>query len=209
MNRYVGFSILLSCVVIAVTLWQNDWIWVFVASMGIVIMVSPIIITHDIEASYGRSLMALVPIPLIAYLVLFTINMYLTLDAFYETSVAIMAFASMLYGMMVAIYLNINKETVLSRRWIIIYSLIFACSLSMLYMLFTVIWMSTTGYPLYNGDFENTMDNDESNRMLMLPIAVTTVVTVFYVVILNTYFKRVDRKVMSEYAIGGSRDEKN
>lgn len=195
--------------VIAVTLWQNDWIWAFVASMGIVIMVSPIMITHDTEAAYGRSLMVLVPIPLIAYLVLFAVDSYHPLDAFYETSVAIMAFASMLYGMMVAIYLNINKETVLSRRWIIIYSLIFACSLSMLYMLFTVVWMSTTGYPLYNGDFENTMDNDESNRMLMLPIAVTTVVTVFYVVILNIYFKRVDRKVMSEYAIGGPRDEEN
>ena len=209
MNRYVGFSILLSCLVIAVTLWQNDWIWVFVASMGVVIMLSPIMITHDSEAAYGRSLMALVPIPLIAYLVLFAVDSYHSFDVFYEISVAIMAFASMLYGMMVAIYLNINKETILSRRWVILYSLIFACSLSMLYMLFTVVWMSTTGYPLYNGDFENTMDNDESNRMLMLPMAVTTVVTVLYVIILNAYFKKVDKKVISEYTRGGPKDEKN
>ena len=201
---------MLSCLVIVMTLWQSDWIWAFVATMGIVIMVSPILITHDSEAAYKRSLMALVPIPLVAYVFLFVFNRYCSFDASYEISVAIMAFASMLYGMMIAIYLNINKETMLARRWVILYSLLFACSLSMLYLLFTVVWMSMTGYPLYNGDFENTMmDNDESNRMLMLPIAVTTVVTIIYVIILNTYFKRVDGKVISEYTRGGLKNEKS
>ncbi|MFA6679338.1 MAG: hypothetical protein WCR96_02455 [Candidatus Methanomethylophilaceae archaeon] len=209
MNRYVSLSIMLSCLVIAITLWQSDWIWVFVATMGIVIMVSPILITHDSEAAYRRSLMALVPIPLVAYIILFVFNWYYSFDTFYEISVAIMAFASMLYGMMVAIYLNVNKETMLARRWVILYSLLFACSLSMLYLLFTVVWMSITGYPLYNGDFENTMDNDESNRMLMFPIAVTTVTTIIYVIILNIYFKRVDKKVISEYTRRGLKNEKN
>ena len=209
MNRYVSLSIMLSCLVIAITLWQSDWIWVFVATMGIVIMVSPILITHDSEAAYRRSLMALVPIPLVAYIILFVFNWYYSFDTFYEISVAIMAFASMLYGMMVAIYLNVNKETMLARRWVILYSLLFACSLSMLYLLFTVVWMSITGYPLYNGDFENTMDNDESNRMLMFPIAVTAVVTIIYAIILNIYFKRVDKKVIFEYTRRGLKNEKN
>jgi len=209
MNRYVSLSIMLSCLVIAITLWQSDWIWVFVATMGIVIMVSPILITHDSEAAYRRSLMALVPIPLVAYIILFVFDWYCSFDMFYEISVAIMAFASMLYGIMVAIYLNVNKETMLARRWVILYSLLFACSLSMLYLLFTVVWMSITGYPLYNGDFENTMDNDESNRMLMFPIAVTAVVTIIYAIILNIYFKRVDKKVIFEYTRRGLKNEKN
>jgi hypothetical protein len=118
-------------------------------------------------------------------------------------SIAIQACASMAFGMMIAVFMNARTEISLSRRWTVLFALTFASSMSMLYTLSTLFWMISTGYPLHNDDFSNTLENNVVNMMFMLPMAVTTFATIVYGVIFNEYLKRVDYLELSQFCPGG------
>jgi hypothetical protein len=158
--------------------------------------------TGDGNASYDRHLMGISIIPLVAFVVLFVVNLFFHLDSYRPASLAILACAGMAFGMMIAVFMNARTQISLSRRWTVLFALTFACSLSIIYTFLTVFWMSSTGDPLYNGDFNNTLANDAANIMLMLPMAVTAVATLAYGVIFNEYLKLV-KPELSHFSPGG------
>jgi hypothetical protein len=204
MNK-IGFLILaLSVIIVGISVWESDWNWLIVAVIGIVVVLAPIRVTGNRDASYDRHLLGIATIPLVTFILLFMVGKLVEVQQYYPISIAIHAFASMAFGMLIAVFMNVRTEISLSRRWTIVFALTFACTLSVLYMFFTVFWMSSTGYPFFNGDFSNTMENDDANRMLMIPMAVTALSTILYAIIISRYLKRVDSLELSKFTVGDS-----
>jgi hypothetical protein len=147
--------------------------------------------------------MCIAIIPLVVFMVLFGASLFFDFKYYNHAIIAVQACASMAFGMMIAVFLNARTEISLPRRWIVLFALTFACSLSVLYTFSTIYWMARTGYPLYNGDFSNTLENDVVNMMLMLPMAVTTFATIVYSVVFNEYLKRVESVELTQLCPGG------
>ncbi len=203
MNRYSLVILILFVFIAAMSVWKSDWNWLIVTVIGIAVVCAPMRATGNRQMGYDEHLMGIAIIPLVAFIVLFAANLFFNFKYYYLTSIAVLACASMALGIMIAVFMNARTEISLSRRWTILFALTFACSLSALYTFFTVFWMSSIGYPLYNSDFNNTLENDAANMMLMLPMAVTAFTTIVYGVILNEYLKRADSLELSQLCAGG------
>jgi len=203
MNRYSLVILILSVAIAAMSVWKGDWDGLIVPVIGIAVVCAPMIVTGDPNKGYDRHLMGIAVITLVVFIVLFVANLFFNFKYYYQASIAVGACASMAFGMMIAVFMNARTEISLPRRWVVLFALTFACSVSVLYTFSTIYWMASTGYPLYNGDFSNTLENDVVNMMLMLPMAVTTFATIVYGVIFNEYLKRVDSLELSRLCPGG------
>lgn len=203
MNRYGLVIIILSIAIAMMSVWKGDWDSLIVPVIGIIVVCAPMIATGDPNKGYDRHLMGIAIIPLIAFVVLIVAGQLNDFEYYYQISLAIQACASMALGMMIAVFMNARTELSLPRRWVVLFALTFACSISVLWTFSTIYWMASTGYPLYNGDFSNTLENDVVNMMLMLPMAVTTFTTIVYAVVFNEYLKRVDSLELSQLCPGG------
>jgi hypothetical protein len=202
MNRYSLVILILSVAIAAMSVWKSDWAGLIMPVIGISVVCAPMIVTGDPNKGYDDHLMGIAVIPLVVFIVLFVANLFFNFEYYYQASIAVGACASMTFGMMIAVFMNARTEISLPRRWVVLFALTFACSLSILYTFSTIYWMASTGYPLFNGDFSNTLENDVVNMMLMLPMAVTTVATIVYAVIFNAYLKRVDSLELSRLCPG-------
>ncbi|MBI0584767.1 MAG: hypothetical protein ISF22_11170 [Methanomassiliicoccus sp.] len=202
MNRYSLVLLILYAVIAAMSVWKSDWNWLIVMVIGIAVVCAPMRATGDRNTGYDQRLMGIAVIPLVAFIVLFTANLFLDIQYYYPASIAIQAGTNMALGMMIAVIMNARTEVSLSRRWTVMFALTFATGMSMVNAFSTVYWMSITGFPLHNDDFTNTLENNVVNMMLMLPMAVTTFATIVYAVVLNRYLKRVD-PLLSRFCPGG------
>ena len=202
MNRYSLVILILSVAIAAMSVWKGDWDGLIVPVIGITVVCAPMIVTGDPNKGYDRHLMGIAVITLVIFIVLFVSNLFFNFKYYYQASIAVGACASMAFGMMIAVFMNARTEISLPRRWVVLFALTFACSVSVLYTFSTIYWMASTGYPLFNGDFSNTLENDVVNMMLMLPMAVTTFATIVYGLIFNAYLKRVDSLELSRLCPG-------
>ena len=199
MNRYSLVILILSVAIAAMSVWKGDWNCIIVIAIGIAVVFAPMRVTGDRNTGYDEHLMGIAILPLVALIALFVANLFFDLKYYYPISIAIQACASMAFGLMIAVFMNARMKITLPRRWAVLFALTFACSLSMLYTFSTLYWMISTGFPLYNDDFSNTLENDVVNMMFMLPMAVTTFTTMVYGVIFNAYLKRVDSLELSRF----------
>jgi hypothetical protein len=190
MNRYGLVIIALSIVMASMAIWKGDWDGLLVPVIGIAVICAPMIATGDPDTGYDKRLMTIAIIPLAVFIVLFVANLVHNFEYYYEVSIAVSACASMTFGIMIAVFLNAMTEMSLPRRWIVVLALTFATSISVVYTFSTIYWMYRTGYPLYNGDFTNRLEQHTVNLMLMVPMTVTTFATLVYGVIINAYMKR-------------------
>jgi hypothetical protein len=202
MNRYSIAILILSAIIATMSVWKSDWNCFIVIAIGIGVVYAPIGVTGDRNKGYDEHLMGLAVIPLVALITLFVAHLFLNFEYYYHLSIAIQACAIMAFGMMIAVFVNVRTEISLSRRWTVLFALILTCSLSTLYTFSTIFWMSSTGFPLHNDDFTNTLENNVVNMMIMLPMAVTTFATIIYGAIFNEYLKRVDSLVLSQFCPG-------
>jgi hypothetical protein len=190
MNRYSLAIIILSIAMASMSVWKGDWDGLIVPVIGIAVMCAPMIVTGDPNKGYDEHLTGIAIIPLVAFIVLFMANLFFDFEYYYQASIAVQACASMAFGIMIAVFLNARTEIWLPRRWIIVFALTFSTSISVLFTFSTIYWMYRTGYPLYNGDFTNRLEQHTVNMMLMLPMTVTTFATIVYGVVINWYMKR-------------------
>jgi len=203
MNRYSLAILILSVAIALMSVWVGDWNGLIVPVIGMVVVCAPMIVTGDPDKGYDRHLMGIAIIPLVAYIILFLANLSFDFEYYLEVSLAIQACTSMAFGMMIAVFMNARMQVSLPRRWVVVFALTFACSVSVLYTFTTIYWMSQNGYPLFNMDFTDTLENDAVNLMLMLPMAMTSFSTIVYAVVFNSYLKRVDSLELSQLSSGG------
>jgi hypothetical protein len=202
MNRYSLVIIILSIAMALLSIWNRDWASLMVPTTGIVVVCAPMIVTGDNSKGYDVRIMRISIVPMVVFIVLTIVDVYANFEYYYEVSIAVQACAMMAFGVMIAVFLNARMDVTLPRRWVVLFAMTFAGSLSVLYTFSTIYWMYATGYPIYNGDFSNTLDNDTVNLMLMTPMAVSSFVTVIYAVVFNEYFKHVDSLELSRFLPG-------
>jgi hypothetical protein len=202
MNRYSLVIIILSIAMALPSLWNREWASLMVPITGIAVVSAPMMVTGDKSKGYDVRLMRIAIVPMVLFILLTVADLFANFEYYYEMSIAIEACAMMAFGVMIAVFLNARTDVTLPRRWVVLFGMTFAGSLSVLYTFSTIYWMYTTGYPIYNGDFSNTLDNDTVNMMLMTPMAVSSFATVVYAVVFNEYFKRVDSLELSRLLPG-------
>jgi hypothetical protein len=202
MNRYSLVIIILSIAMALLSIWNRDWASLMVPTTGIVVVCAPMIVTGDNSKGYDVRIMRISIVPMVVFIVLTIVDVYANFEYYYEVSIAVQACVMMAFGVMIAVFLNARMDVTLPRRWVVLFAMTFAGSLSVLYTFSTIYWMYATGYPIYNGDFSNTLDNDTVNLMLMTPMAVSSFVTVIYAVVFNEYFKHVDSLELSRFLPG-------
>ena len=202
MNRYSLVIIILSIVMALPSLWNREWASLMVPITGIAVVCAPMMVTGDKSQGYDVRIMRIAIVPMVFFILLTVADVYADFEYYYEVSIAVEACAMMAFGVMIAVFLNARTDVSLPRRWVVLFAMTFAGSLSVLYTFSTIYWMYATGYPIYNGDFSNTLDNDTVNLMLMTPMAVSSFVTVIYAVVFNEYFKRVDSLELSRFLPG-------
>jgi hypothetical protein len=203
MNRFSVAVLVLCAAIAAISIGESDWSWLTVAIVGIAVVWAPMRATGDPGSGYDERLMGIAVMPLAAFLLLFAACTLFGLKLYYPLSVAIQACAGMAFGTLAAVLMSARAGASLPRRWAVLFALVFASSLSVLYTLFNVYWMSSAGYQLYNINYDEPWENDGANMALMVPMAVTMVVTILYGLILNEYLKRVDCPELFRLGNGG------
>ncbi len=202
MNRYSLIIIILSIAMALPSLWNREWASLMVPITGIAVVWAPMMVTGDKSQGYDVRIMRIAIVPMVLFILLTVADLFANFEYYYEVSIAVEACAMMAFGVMIAVFLNARGDVTLPRRWVVLFAMTFAGSLSVLYTFSTIYWMYATGYPIYNGDFSNTLDNDTVNLMLMTPMAVSTFATIIYAVVFNEYFKRVDSLELSRFLPG-------
>jgi hypothetical protein len=202
MNRYSLVIIILSIAMALLSLWNRDWASLMVPTTGIAVVCAPMMVTGDKSQGYDLRIMRIAIVPMVFFILLTVVDLYANFEYYFEVSIAVQACAMMAFGVMIAVFLNARTDVSLPRRWVVLFAMTFAGSLSVLYTFSTIYWMYVTGYPIFNGDFTNTLDNDTVNMMLMLPMAVSSFATVIYAVVFNEYFKRVNSLDLSRLSPG-------
>jgi len=177
-----------------------DFMWAIIAAVGLTALAIPKLAKGE-WLTYHRLLVTMSLVPFSLYLVLFAVNVLADIGVYRYISLMIQPLASMVCAYMLFISVSANSDTVLSKRWLFVFSIAFTCAFAVLYAFFLFFAMKTMGYPLYNFEFEGpgALDNTDSNRFLMLPINLAVVLSLFYGLLIDKALKGVDAKDLTRY----------
>lgn len=200
MRAVYYLSIILPVLALAVSGWRGDWTWSILSVIAFIVILLPAILTKDFNQTYHKKVAVLFPIPFIAYIVLSLLNMAVSIGHFDVYSYAIQTFAAMACGMLLMIAIGASsREVKISKRWILLFSIAFACMFAIVCTFIIYAQMSADGWLVTNDDFAGGVDNTDSNRHLMLPCFLTTFLSLIYGYILRCIFKRIPKTEISLY----------
>jgi len=207
MNRNIILIILIVLFSAVLALYERNWIWAIVSVLCIILLVAPAF-SGDKNASYNGRILSLTAIPYILFAAVTAASMLGDLNAQYceYTVIALQTLAAMMCGFMLFITLEEKTELKLSKKWMLVFSILFACTIAVLYTFALFQAMVDAGYPMFNADFEGpgALDNTESNTILMMPMTITVFASIIYAVIIRAYLKSVPDEDVCFYN-GGSR----
>jgi len=207
MNRNIVVIILIVLFSAVLALYERNWIWTLVSALCIILLAAPAFTPGDKNASYNGKVLSITAIPYILFTAVTAVSLFIDLDAkYYEYAViALQTLAAMMCGFMLFITLHERTELHLSKRWMMVFSILFACTISVLYTFALFQAMVDAGYPMFNADFEGPsgLDNTESNTVLMMPMVITVFASVIYAIIIRVYLRNVSDEEAGFYKGGG------
>jgi len=185
-------SVMLPFITAIVSSWQADWMWLGVSLIGMAVFLVPIYIFGDGPYDYHVRLNIMAAAPPLAYLGLVAASLLFAVPSEDVLGMSIQTGAAMVYGYMIMIGIDNRSETYLSKRWMLLLSIAFACTVSILYTFLLYYYMFTQGYPVVNEDFVVSSPS-ASNRMLMAPMSVAMLGSVLYAFIIRRVLQHVDK----------------
>jgi hypothetical protein len=207
MNRNIVVIILIVLFSAVLALYERNWIWTLVSALCIILLAAPAFTPGDKNASYNGKVLSITAIPYILFTAVTAVSLFIDMDAqYYEYAViALQTLAAMMCGFMLFITLHERTELHLSKRWMMVFSILFACTISVLYTFALFQAMVDAGYPMFNADFEGPsgLDNTESNTVLMMPMVITVFASVIYAIIIRVYLRNVSDEEAGFYKGGG------
>jgi hypothetical protein len=204
-EHIMAVSIILALLCVAAAVYVNDLTWVFTSIFGLCFLLVPHHFTKDWGSSYCGKIMMPLPFVLAAFVILaFTLgNRFSMFADLWPISIVLQAWAMMIYSYMTIIYINNHLTTDMSRRWMLVYSMLIACTLAGLYAYYIFLFMYCEGYPVFN-------DPDHSNFIynwyLMEQMTITLFFSIFYTLYLKFHLKNVPRRVLLSYTGGNSNE---
>ena len=179
-------SIVVSAILAVATLLVGDLFWVVVAALNIVFLAWPIHKKHDFYYSDKIVISTIVPavLELVFIILQVTVN---PLEGCYWIEVPADFFVSTLFqsmmafseGLLLVVLMDREGTLVLTKRWMILYAMMFALMISVISLFFTFVYLYEMGIPVFNGDVAETGFHDSNNKM-MTSAFVTTFATPFY-----------------------------
>ena len=95
------------------------------------------------------------------------------------------------------IAISASTDVKISKRWILLFSIAFACTFAIICTFMIYSQMVSDGWLVSNDDFKGGIDNTESNRHLMLPCFLTTFLSLIYGYLFRCLFKRIPKTEIS------------
>lgn len=198
MHKFAELSLILMSLTIAVAVWSGEVMWIVTSLIGIVAILIPPWINKDIKTTYHSKLIKMASIPLVLYLVLSTFQFYYPFQGHRTVSLYLQTAALVFFGYLIMVSIDINTETVLSKRWMLLLSIAFACALTILHTFFQYYYMQVSGYPVTNEDLIG-ISVTSSNRILMAPMLVGSIASSLNAIILRRYLRAVPKSELSTY----------
>lgn len=197
MRAVYYLSILLTILTLGISVWRGDWTWLLLSIIALVIVLLPAVLTKDFSKTYHQKVAVLYPLPFLAYIVLSLVNLVVAVNHFDVYSYAIQTFAAMVCGMLLMIAISASTDVKISKRWILLFSIAFACTFAIISTFMIYSQMVSDGWLVSNDDFKGGIDNTESNRHLMLPCFLTTFLSLIYGYLFRCLFKRIPKTEIS------------
>ncbi len=184
-------SLLLTVAVAIVSAMDADWMWFGVALVGFAVMLYP---RKNEDFGYSPILIWTVSAILAIQLIL-GILIYAEIQpkTFRLVSLAVQTCICAVYGYMLALLIDRFTSIKLSERWMLMFSLLFALSVSGVYLFFQFASLYAAGYPVFNYELQGVVSNEERiwmNLQLMYPPTIATFVSIPAVLVLRHLTKR-------------------
>jgi len=190
---------------VAISLAYLDYMWAIIAAVGLVALAIPKL-ARGKWLTYHKYLLVMSLIPFTLYIIVFAVNVGVGLGDYRYFSLIIQPLASMICAYMLFVSVSANTETILSKRWLFVFSIAFTCAYAVLYLFFLFFAMKTMGIPLYNADFEGpgAPSNTYANHYIMLPINLAIVFSLIYGLLIDRALKSVEAKDLTRYYGGNA-----
>ena len=199
MRAVYYLSILVTILTLILSGIRGDWTWFLLSIIAIIVILLPAIVTRNFYMTYHQKVAVLFPIPFLAYIILVLVNAAVSIDNLEVYTYAIQTFAAMVCGMFLMISISASTNVQISKRWILLFSIAFACAFAIICTFVIYFGMVSDGWLVSNDDFKGGVDNTESNRHLMLPCFLTTFLSLIYGYLLRCLFKRIPKTEISLY----------
>ncbi len=186
-------SLLLAATVVIISSIDADWMWLGVAMAGIAITLYP---GRNEDFRYNPLLLWSASMLLLIQTVLgILIFSEIHTKSVWIVSLVIQTCICTVYGYMFALLLNEFTDIKLSERWVLTFSLLFALSVSGIYLFFQFGSLYVAGYPVFNFELQGIVSNSERiwmNLQLMYPPTIATFVSIGAVLVLRHWTKHND-----------------
>ena len=199
MRAVYYLSILVTILTLILSGIRGDWTWFLLSIIAIIVILLPAIVTRNFYMTYHQKVAVLFPIPFLAYIILVLVNAAVSIDNLEVYTYAIQTFAAMVCGMFLMISIGASTNVQMSKRWLLLFSIEFACAFDLICTFMIYFGMVSDGWLVSNDDFKGGVDNTESNRHLMLPCFLTTFLSLIYGYLLRCLFKRIPKTEISLY----------
>lgn len=172
-------SVALSAVLAVVSVVWQDWMWLIIDLVCIVMLVMPF--RRSFDYYYNRRVVWMTIVTPVLAAALYIIHDTLAINpelmdvsSFTYVSAAIQSYQCFTIGFMFAVVMDRSFGLTMTRIWILVFAVTFAMCMSALDMFFTFGQMYAEGYPVFNEDF---FDNDRYTNGIMMatPVVATFV----------------------------------
>lgn len=196
--------LVLAAAVAVISVADGDWMWFIVALVGVAVVAYPI---QKGDFTYNRVFLILAMIPLAVQAVLgILIFIYGRTDNLWIISLILQTWTAVVFGYMLAILIDAYTDIKLSKRWILLFSLLFALTISGIYLFFQFTALYMAGYPVFNYELQGVVTAEVRvwmNMQLMMPCAVATPISIIVALVLRQCTKKIDMSEVREAHIDG------
>lgn len=200
-----NMSAVFAIVVAVLSVANNDWMWLGVSLFGLALFTYSKKKGATLE--YNRFLIAMTIIPLVAQSIIGIFRFYDWNDSIWVISLIFQTWICVIYGYILALLIDRDMNIVLSKRWILLFSLLFAVSVSGIYLFLQFTSLYYQGFPVFNYDLaglESTETRLWMNMQLMAPPSVAVPVSIIIALVLRQWTKKTDK---SELIMEGATNE--
>lgn len=184
---------ILAATVAVISVADGDWMWFIVSFIGIVAVAYPMI---KGGSTYNRFILIMSIVPLVVQTALgIVIFINGRTEDLWAISLVLQTWAAVVFGYMLALLIDAYTSITLSKRWILMFSLLFALMISGIYLFFQFTSLYVAGYPVFNYELQGIVTTEERiwmNLQLMMPCAVATPVSIIVALVLRQWTKRTD-----------------
>lgn len=185
--------LILAVAVAVISIADGDWMWFIVAFVGITAVIWPML---KKGITYNRFLLILSIVPLMAQAFMGILMLANGRgDELWVISLILQTWTSVVFGYMLALIIDEYTDIKLSKRWVLMFALLFSLMISGVYLFFQFTSLYVAGYPVFNYELQGIVTTEERiwmNSRLMMPCAIATPVSIIVALVLRQWTKATD-----------------